>query len=190
MRHEPRRLVALALLAGLASLCHGSPRFDLGLGGGMPLSGQDGYGILPHASFGVTLAAEWGTGALILPRLELGWATVSPSRPDETLSLYRGWEAWGAALLGGWRTSIASRLEFALLAGGGLSVARYAQTPLAFAFPRALVEGRLSIDIGLGGWRPEARLPMEILFRGETFTLAPSLALAVSWSPATGKDGK
>lgn len=180
----------MALLAYIASLLSASPRFDLGLGGGLPLTTQEGYGTLPHGSFAVTLAGEWANGALILPRLELGWTTVSPSCPDASLSLYRGWEAWGGSLLGGWRTWIAPRLELALLAGGGLSVARYAKTPIVFAYPRAILEARLFLDAGLDGFRPEARLPVEILFRGDTVTLVPSLALALSCSPGSGKGGQ
>jgi hypothetical protein len=117
--------------------------------------------------------------------LELGFIGVGPSRIASDGELYRGWNGSRFALLSGYdfipiSLGALGDLAIGILAGGALSAAVYANTPLAYAYPSLLFVPRAELRIkGDRDSAPWLAIPAELMFRAGTHTIAPGLS--VGW---------
>jgi hypothetical protein len=74
------------------------------------------------------------------------------------------------------------RIDASLLCGGALTAAAFADTALAFAYPSLILEPRAYLRLPVSGASaptqgPWLAIPIELMFRAGTYTLAPGLSL-------------
>lgn len=160
---------------------------DASAAGLIPVSWASQSPTLMHLGVGLQAGLEYDSPISIPLRLELGYLGVSSSRISPTGELYRGWGGMRLALMSGYNfgwvaLGRAGDLGFSLLGGGALTAAAYNATALAYAYPSLVLEPRLSLIMIHGANRGQAggpwiALPLELMFRAGTHSLAPGLCL-------------
>jgi len=165
---------------------------DFAFSGLLPFSWGGERPVLSHLGFDALVAFEYDSPISIPLRIEIAYLRVSPSRIAPTGELYRAWEGGRFALLSGYcfapfPLGELGDLSVSLLAGGALTAADFTSTALAFAYPSILLEPRLALALrGSSAASPSAKdpvqgpwlaLPIELMFRAGTYTLAPGLSL-------------
>ncbi|MBL8967637.1 MAG: hypothetical protein JNG85_11565 [Spirochaetaceae bacterium] len=159
-------------------------RFDAVVSGSLPVSFEAGRDALPHWELSTRIGAEWAAKRWIPLRFEAGGFRVSPSRPDASLSLFKGFDGYRFALLTGPRffPDASRRMEIAALGGAALSAARYTNTTLVIAYPSLLVEGRFLIAFPNSPYHGILGVPVELMFRGPVLTASAGVELAFGMS--------
>jgi hypothetical protein len=188
----PRRACVVALIlftlsfAGAQASIH-EFYVDALVGGALPVSWASESPTLSHLGFDALAAFEYDAPFGVPLRIELGYLGVSASRISSSGELYRAWQGGRVALLSGYIIDQFSlgqlgQARISLLAGGALTAADYTDTALAFAYPSIVLEPRIALI--LRGARakgivtgPSLSLPIELMFRAGTYSLAPGLSL-------------
>lgn len=160
---------------------------DLSASALIPVSWAADSPTLRHTGLDALLGLEYDSPIALQFRLEAGYLWASPSTISPNGELYRGWEGLRIAFLAGYafapyRLGMIGLVEPSLLAGGALTSADYLGTALAYAYPSLVLEPRAFLrlrtpkgsDILQGPW---LALPVELMFRGGGYTLAPGLSL-------------
>ncbi len=107
----------------------------------------------------------WLHGSWAL-RIEAAGFMVNPSAITTSGELYRGWEGYSAGLLAGGGYGL-GKARLSMLAGAGLTAARYKGTALVFAYPS--IKARLGLDLfHESGIYLSFAIPAELLLRGGT----------------------
>ncbi len=194
MRMQMRNIVAIGVLS-LAFITQSQAqttfpplpagfRFDAVLSGNLPVSFEAGRDALPHWELATRIGAEWAAKSWVPLRFEAGGFRVSPSRPDASLSLFKGFDGYRFALLTGPRffPDASHRMEIATLCGAGLSAARYTNTTLVIAYPSLLMQGRLYLAFPNSPYHGILGLPLELMFRGPVLTASAGIELAFGMS--------
>jgi hypothetical protein len=160
---------------------------DLAATGLVPISSARETPTLSHLGFDTLLGLEYVLPQSVALRVEVGYLLASASRISPSGELYRGWSGIRIAFLGGYSIDSLAQYPFGslgvdLLAGAAATAANYTGTALAFAYPSALVEARAFLTLRDPSKRgivqgPWAALPLELMFRAASFSLAPGLSL-------------
>jgi hypothetical protein len=160
---------------------------DFSLTGLAPVSWAIDSPALVHLGLAATVGLEYDSPLSIPLRFEAGYIRIAASRVSSAGELYRAWEGGRFALLSGYSFAPFSvgklgSLTIGLLGGGALTAADFTGTALAFAYPSLLLEPRLSLSLRSSRVRgvvqgPSLALPLELMFRAGTHSLAPALSL-------------
>jgi hypothetical protein len=162
-----------------------SPPFgvDFSASGLVPITWAQDSPTLSALGVDVLLGIEYDSSVSLPVRLEIGYIGVGHSRIAPTGELYRGWDGARFALLAGYNFAPIplkdiGRLDISLMGGGALTAAAYASTPLAYAYPSAILEPRIILELGENAASgPWLSLPTELMFRAGDYTIAPGLSL-------------
>jgi hypothetical protein len=157
---------------------------DISASGLIPYTWAEGSPSLPHYGFEANLGLEYATPISVPIRMEIGYIRVGHSKISPTGELYRAWDGARFALFGGYAFAPIElrnigKLDISVLGGGALTAAEYTYTPLAYAYPSLVVEGRLALKIGKAPdiGKPWLALPVELMFRAGNHTLSSGLSL-------------
>jgi hypothetical protein len=194
-----KRILAFAIVsAALSRSLAAAPDFRLDLSASLsaPQSWHDSEPTRQHTGYDLRVGLEYRSPISIPILLEYGYLKISASTIDRSGSLFRGWDGNRLAILSGYSFEPfplqgLGSASVDLLAGAAITAAAYTGTALAFAYPSILFEPRMlvkmktkKIRVVYGG--PFVALPIELMFREDSYTLSPSLSLG--WSLALGKN--
>jgi hypothetical protein len=182
-------------------------RADVSAAGLLPVTWASDGPTLAHRGLDALLGLEYDSPQSLELRFELGYIGATASYISSSGELYRGWDGLRFALLAGWgfkplRAGNLGTLRPSLLAGGALTAAVYSHTALAYAYPSLIMVPRLALvlrpaastrapattasaAVSLGG--PWLALPIELMFRAGTHSLAPGLSLGWSYRVAAAR---
>jgi hypothetical protein len=160
---------------------------DVSASGLLPVTWASDSPTLSHAGYDAKLGLEYDPPPALALRLEIGYLRASASRVSSSGELYRSWEGLRFALLCGYDFAsfpIGKLGELAIggLAGGAVTAGDYKGTGLAFAYPSIVLEPRITLNLrGLqsksSAQGPWMALPLELMFRAGTHTIAPGVSL-------------
>ena len=160
---------------------------DISASGLVPVSWAEDGPTLAHLGFDALFGLEYDSPISLQFRVECGYLRAAASYISSDGELYRGWEGFRIAFLGGYAFGSIplgklGRLDASILVGGGLTAADYLDTALAYAYPSLILEPRLFLRIpGARGSAsvqgPWMAIPCELMFRAGTYSLAPGLSL-------------
>lgn len=180
-------LLSLASAAAQAQTGIHELNVDVAASGLLPFTWASDSPSLVHAGYEAKLGLEYDSPISVPFRFEAGYLSATASRISSSGELYRGWDGLRLALLGGYtfdpiRVSGIGELSVSLLGGAAMTAAAYAGTSLAFAYPSIVLEPRLALNFLAGRSRnivhgPLLSLPIELMYRAGTHTLAPGLNL-------------
>jgi hypothetical protein len=149
-----------------------------------PVSWGEESPALAHTGFDALAGFEVDTPFSMPLRIEAGYLMVGRSAYSSAGELYRAWDGLRLAVLTGYsfrplRIRSSYSVTISVLAGGALTMAEYSETPLAYAYPSALLEPRAAMGVSkeLGDTGPYLALPIELMFRDGDYSLAYGLAL-------------
>ncbi len=139
-------------------------------------------GVSGKAGLEAWLGDRWGM------RLDMSVFRVNPSSMTSSGELYRGWHGYSASVSAGFGFNVMDA-KAEVLAGAGLTAARYLNTNLVFAYPSAIARFFLAWRMAEGEYLSVA-IPAELMLRDGTTSISLGLEAGIGIRTGSTRTGR